>query len=179
MLAARNRIMSPMSTTTQPPKPKRRWLRFSLMTLLVVVMVACLGFAVIGWRMQRARENRETLASVTEAVAEIEKLGGEVSGEYLMNRPQFWWESQLDDPGPVSPVGITFTKMTDARLEHLKGLENLRWWLYLNGTNVTDAGLEHLTGLSNLEALDLTGTRVTAEGVKKLQQALPNCKISR
>jgi len=31
--------------------------------------------------------------------------------------------------------------------------------------------------MANLKALDLAGTNVTDEGVKKLQQALPNCKI--
>ena len=35
--------------------------------------------------------------------------------------------------------------MTDAGLEHLKGLTKLQW-LDLAGTEVTDAGLEHLKG---------------------------------
>jgi len=42
---------------------------------------------------------------------------------------------------------------------------------------ITDAGLEHLSGLANLEYLSIVGTDVTDEGVKKLQQALPNCEI--
>jgi len=33
--------------------------------------------------------------------------------------------------------------------------------------------------LTDLEELNLAGTRVTSAGFKKLQQALPNCKISR
>ena len=44
-------------------------------------------------------------------------------------------------------------------------------------TNITDAGLEHLKGLTNLEELDLRWTKVTDAGVAKLQQALPNCEI--
>lgn len=32
-------------------------------------------------------------------------------------------------------------------------------------------------GLSQLEELDLKDTKFTDEGVKKLRQALPNCKI--
>ncbi|MFB3109185.1 MAG: hypothetical protein ACE1ZE_07455, partial [Candidatus Binatia bacterium] len=40
-----------------------------------------------------------------------------------------------------------------------------------------DAGLEHLKGLTSLEALHLHFTQVTAAGVAKLQQALPNCMI--
>jgi hypothetical protein len=32
--------------------------------------------------------------------------------------------------------------------------------------------------LSQLQDLDLTGAQVTKEGVKKLQQALPKCRIT-
>jgi len=51
--------------------------------------------------------------------------------------------------------------------------------LSLWGTKVTDAGLVHLKGLGNLKALDLSATRVTDDGVKQLQEALPNCAIVR
>ena len=96
------------------------------------------------------------------------------------------------------------TQVTDSGMEHLKGLSQLQA-LWLGGTKVTDAGLEHLKGLSQLRGLGLgdtldckivtaTGwehftarmaihtsdtTTVTDEGVKKLQQALPNCQIKR
>jgi hypothetical protein len=49
--------------------------------------------------------------------------------------------------------------------------------LYLSDTQVTDTGLEHLKGLTNLERLELNRTQVTDEGVRKLQEALPNCEI--
>ncbi len=51
--------------------------------------------------------------------------------------------------------------------------------LWLQNMRVTDAGLEDLTGLTKLATLDLSGTQVTDAGVAKLQQALPNCKITR
>jgi len=51
--------------------------------------------------------------------------------------------------------------------------------LQLRGTEITDAGLVHLTGLTNLHTLILHGTLVTDEGVKTLQEALPDCKITR
>jgi hypothetical protein len=35
----------------------------------------------------------------------------------------------------------------------------------------------HLGRLSQLETLWLHGTKVTDQGVQKLQQALPNCQI--
>ena len=70
------------------------------------------------------------------------------------------------------------TKVTDAGLAHLKGLAQMQL-LSLDRTMVTDAGLVHLEGFSNLTWLDLSGTKVTDVGVKKLQQKLPRCKISR
>ena len=51
--------------------------------------------------------------------------------------------------------------------------------LTLTYTNVTDAGLIHLTTLSGLQTLAFGATKVTDDGVKKLQEALPSCKIGR
>jgi len=41
----------------------------------------------------------------------------------------------------------------------------------------TDDGLKTLHGLANLQELDLTGTKVTAEGVAALQKDLPKRHI--
>ncbi len=70
------------------------------------------------------------------------------------------------------------TRVTDAGLEHLEGLTQVQV-LSLDGTQVTDDGLDHLKALNQLTHLYLMGTKVTATGVAKLQQALPNCKITR
>ncbi len=82
------------------------------------------------------------------------------------------------------------TEVTDAGLKHLEGLTQLRE-LNLAGTVIGDAGLEHLTGLTSLrtvrlytgpEATDqgarrLCGTDLTYQGVRRLREALPKCKI--
>ena len=90
----------------------------------------------------------------------------------------------------------------DAGLEHLKALPQLTN-LDLRHTLVTDDGLLHLSGLGNLRRLTLgvdvphepvnpavakvfpgppagwtTTSPITDEGVKRLQQALPDCDIS-
>ena len=59
----------------------------------------------------------------------------------------------------------------------LKGLPKLQT-LDISGTPVDDSDL-HTTPLKDLRLLALHGTKVTAEGVAKLQKALPNCKITR
>ena len=50
--------------------------------------------------------------------------------------------------------------------------------LNLLNTGVTDAGLKELAVLTKLTSLDLSQTKVTADGVKELQKALPKCKIT-
>jgi Leucine-rich repeat (LRR) protein len=58
-------------------------------------------------------------------------------------------------------------RITDAGLEHLKGLKNLET-LDLFASQVTDAGLHHLVGLQNLRSLNLAHTLTTNEGIKVL-----------
>ena len=122
-----------------------------------------------------------------EAVAAIKRLGGKV---------------EVDENNDVVIVNLGGTKITDAGLVYLKGMQKLKL-LGLSGSKITDAGMAHLKGLTKLEGLDLKGTKVTdaglahlnlkglrnlgylvlrntyvtAAGIKKLQQALPHCKI--
>ena len=56
------------------------------------------------------------------------------------------------------------------RLRHLQQLG-------LDRTQIGDAALENFKGLTELNVLFLRFTKVTDEGVKDLQQALPNCTI--
>ena len=49
----------------------------------------------------------------------------------------------------------------------------------LSVIQVTDAGLEHLKGLANLDVLVLAGTDVTDTGVAELKKALSKCDIRR
>jgi hypothetical protein len=44
--------------------------------------------------------------------------------------------------------------------------------LSLNRTQISDAGLEHLKGLTSLRFLSINGTQVTDAGVEKLQKTL-------
>jgi hypothetical protein len=44
---------------------------------------------------------------------------------------------------------------------------------------VTDEGIKELANFKALTELNLAGTKVTAEGVKELQKALPQCQIQK
>jgi Leucine Rich repeat len=98
-------------------------------------------------------------------------------------------------------LNINFTNISRAGLDLLRRFENLdrlslagmEWLttedmvtigklynlerLHIGFSPVTDEGLEHLKALRYLERLTLLRTQVTDDGVKKLQQALPGCKI--
>jgi hypothetical protein len=66
--------------------------------------------------------------------------------------------------------------VTDTGLGHLKGLTKLEF-LDISYARVTNAGLKQLVGLKSLRRLELQSEKVTDAGVKKLQQALPKCRI--
>ena len=170
--------MGAMFSTTQPSKPKRRWCRFSLKTLLIVVTVATVAFGIwVQYRRQRAMENRERVAA-------IEELGGTVDRAYEELRPRTWLEEQFDDPGDANdPVGLltiwsvnlNVSNLTDDDMEHLTGMSELDT-LYVGPcfgntvdvTHVTDAGLVHLKRLTKLKDLNLDMTYVTEAGLKHL-----------
>ena len=63
-----------------PPKPKRRWrVRFSLRTLLLVMLLAPIGFW-LGMRYQEARRQRAVIAEIWEGSG----------GVIFLKEPQPW-----------------------------------------------------------------------------------------
>jgi hypothetical protein len=67
-------------------------------------------------------------------------------------------------------------KFTDGAFEHITKLRKLKL-LNLNGARVTDAGIAQLHDLKSLKEVLLGETGVTEDGIRKLQQALPDCRI--
>ena len=183
---------------TNATKPKRRFLRFSLRTLLVVMLVVCV---VLGRKVEQVRKQREV-------VAWIEQMGGQVRYDYEIDDNR----RRLPNPRPPGPIflrkllGDDFFSIV-VRVDYigpefsdvtpLAGLTNLTS-LALISTEVSDVtplagltslkrlNLEHtevsdvtpLTGLTSLLELKLGNTHVSKEDYEMLQKALPNCKIT-
>ena len=110
---------------TITPKPRHRWLQFSLRMLLVLMLVLGCGLGWCAREVQRARAQRK-------AAAAIEKLGGRVNyspasgGEV---RRAVAWLGQLfgeDVSEDVIGVRLRGTQVSDAGLAHLQGLTQLR-----------------------------------------------------
>ena len=191
--------MNAMAELLTTPKPRRRWLQFSLRTLLVLMLLLGCG---LGWF---AREVHKARAQ-GEAKKAIEKLGGRVGWDRppggmmrtavvlagkLLGEDLYWDVSQVflsdtpvTDAGLVHLCGLTQlgtlslnnTRVTDAGLVHLRGLTQFNG-LGLNDTTVTDAGLMHLRRLTQLRWLGLRSTQATDAGLAQLQELTQLCAL--
>jgi hypothetical protein len=174
----------------KPAEPRRRWFRFSLRLLLIVVTVLAVPLGWIGWELRQVRREQATITWIVET-------GGGVN--YQSNfKPddRSWWEestdkwfgervcwvsldnTQVSDLSPLAELknlktlSLDQTQVSDlSPLAELKKLEVL----YLSHTQVSD--LSPLAELKNLEWLYLHNTKVSDEQVQELRQALPNCHI--
>jgi len=152
--------------------PKSIW--FAIPAVLMVVLAVILSV----WLPY----HREQVA-----IREIEREGGEVflilhGPEWIEDSPEWLQDKIVYDDWlswfkRVELVELASTEIGNDNLKHLSGLKNL-FWLDLADTKISDEGLSHLSSLTHLSFLFLYNTQVTDEGVKKLQRALPDCKIS-
>src|SRR5216117_741867 len=109
--------------------------------------------------------------------------------------------STYGDLNRMEDLDLYGVKITDAGVEHLRGMTRLRR-LNLLGAQITDAsadilaqfrelrdlnlyrsritnaGLAKLQSLKNLETLDLRYSGATSAGVQAFRAAVPNCKIT-
>ena len=131
---------------------------------------------VSGWVAFERKKNAELQADIDA----IRNLGGKLSFEDIEIVRSIWLQLVIGDNAfrNVSAVTFTGTEITDAGLEHLKSLSQLKT-LELYDTNITDAGLEHLKGLKQLEKLSLYHTRITDTGLANLLKHLPNCGLTK
>jgi hypothetical protein len=142
-------------TEPQPavPNPKLRWYQFSLRSLIKFV-TRCAILCVVGASLALVPSWVMRQADIADAIKE---LGGSVR-----------WSQ------PSGPVWLR-SLLGDEFFEHVESAN-------LDHTQITDADMEKLVrlkGLSRLEELSLAQTQITDECLTKLQQALPNCKITR
>ena len=129
-------------TTAEPPTtptPRRRWLQFSLWTVLVLMLVLGCGLAWFAREVQREWAQRE-------AAVAIRKLGGRVAyvavSGGMIPTAVAWLGALIDDDlsGDVAAVSLEGTRVSDAGLMHLQRLTQLTE-LYLSDTQVSDTGV--------------------------------------
>ena len=107
------------------------------------------------WLVVPVVQAQENKAAQDQAVAKLEKLGGQV------------FRDEIQADRPVIAADLDETMIDDAGLANLKGLTDLQS-LSLDGTRITDAGLVNLKGLTSLTDLSLDNTEVGDAGLAQL-----------
>jgi len=177
-----------------PAPPRRRWLRYSLRTLLVLTTLVAIW---LGIKTNRARNQRTAVNALRAAGARVlydfqailpgERKPKELRGPKWLR--EFLGDDYFQDVVLVNLGGIKFppdelrwivdlpnvenvvlqyTNVDDAGLAYLSELKSLSFLSLKSCENVTDAGLTHLADLASLELLYLDGTQCTDEGVRQV-----------
>ena len=162
-------------------KPKRSWLRFSLSTLLIVMVIAAVF---TGWYGNEYNQKRR-------AIAWLSNRGG-VTKWIDSGEPVPAWATFLKlDHRDVSHAGLVncdeterllpMKELTHIQLRHcsgdmswVQGMPNLEHLTVLNDsiTTLTDF---HNTKMEML--MLLVGDEIPEEEIRKLRSAIPNCKL--
>ena len=116
------------------------------MTVLAVLLVVAAPAVAPGPAL-------EPVPTGAEAAAMIRRVGGRL--EYN----ELYWEHVA--------ANLSKTKVTDADLRYLRGLEDLQF-VILSETGVTDEGMRHVGRLKGVQFLFLDGTSVTDKGLEHL-----------
>ncbi len=139
----------------------RKWFVLSLRSAMLLVLLSGLW---MGWRVNRANDQRR-------AVAAIRRAGGGISYDYqfsvskgyrnLNGRPwaSAWLRNWLGDEffQEVTSVQFINRPVTDLDLAPLARLDRLEEF-HISGAPITDAGLKHVANLKELRILSLWET---------------------
>ncbi|MFI5455637.1 MAG: hypothetical protein ACHRXM_09315 [Isosphaerales bacterium] len=133
-----------------------------------------------GWRIQLIVDLSNSKVG-DEELARLQRMPGfqhlsmlSLAGSRITDKSLKLLESY---PGLIS-VNLSHTGVTDKGLESLAKLPSLSN-INLSGTNVTDAGLDALIRSRRyLVGVDLTKTKVTAEGLRRFSEAFPQVYIT-
>jgi hypothetical protein len=183
----------------------RKYLRFSLRSLLVLILLIA-GW--LGWIVHRARAQRDAVAAILKLQGTVKYDWERKDGRNLPNGKPWWpgWlvslfgidyfarvtqvrlvavhelsDSELvhiSNLSGLEELDLHRSPVTDARLSYLAGLTDLQS-LTLFHTPVSDTGLVRLTKMHRLRTLSIEDTSVTDSGAAALQKALPKLSIKR
>lgn len=96
------------------PAPKRRWFKFSLRTLFVVMTVVAATLGWLSWRFEQARERRTIMIQYLRAGAGF----GDTDRD---RREPLFWEF-FGDVGPIMDIELPSDKFTEADQRRLQSI---------------------------------------------------------
>lgn len=148
-------------------------------TTVVVCIAACLLAAYFSVVARRGASADDTPLSKEEAIAEVERLGGEVRIDGEKDDQPVWAvefkEAKIRNDDlrllasfpTLEVLVLSDTPIDDEGLTHVVGCKKLKE-LDLSRTKITDRGLVRVANLAALEKLSLTGTKATNAGLQRL-----------
>ena len=146
----------------------RRRFQFSLWSLLVLVVVVAVPCSWLAIEKQRAKGQKDVVDGLSRMGCRVEywQLNSQGEPERCEKPAETPWLKRLlgdDFFGMVLQANFASSGITDAGLEHLKGLPQLRA-INLDDTNITEVGLQYISGLTQLEDLALRQSKVARLG---------------
>ena len=153
-------------------EPLRKRFVLSLRSAMLLVLLSGLW---MGWKVNRANEQRRTVAAILRA-------GGSISYDYQFSTSKGYRRSSARPSAPawllkwlgnelfqeVTSVQFINRPVTDLDLAPLACLDRLEEF-HISGAPITDAGLKHLANLKELRILSLWETpRITDAGLAYL-----------
>jgi hypothetical protein len=180
-------------SSANPTKRWRRWLRFSLRTLLVVMALIAVVF---GFVMKQAREQRLAVAAILESGGRVlydfqpddsEHVRGRLDRAQAESRRGPARHIYIDDPWEprwlldivgldcfhrVKQVSLRGPGAKDSTMEQVSRLSGVKR-LGLYSTSITDAGLANIDNLNDLEYFEIDRCLITDAGLAHVGR-LPN-----
>ncbi len=149
------------------PKPRRRWLRFSLRSLLLLVVVISIP---LGWKVNRARNQRVVVEELQKLNAVIEYDYEKVPGNPFIRQPPpapKWLTDLLGIEyfGDVVKVEVEGPQVNDETIALVARLPELHSAGFASRGGITDSGLVHFARMHKLEEAILSSNRIAGTGL--------------
>lgn len=161
--------------------------------MLLLTAVFGIVLATIGNNVQRGKLQREAAASIRDmdgwAFYDYQFEDGDIDARFDLNAEcprSKWLQDTLGEDFFHTIIWVDFpdyvpshrygVPATDTRLACLRDLCDVRY-LQLCGDGITDASIDHFAHFKKLESLDVRGTSISSNGLKRLRRIFPDAKI--
>jgi hypothetical protein len=167
---------SAMHVDPIPPRRKLRWYQYSLRTLMLFTLVCAIALGYLKRKMNQAEAQRKAVAAIQESRVNnrnwyvLYEWSGSDPASYRLEHPPYWkpkWaRNWLGDDFFFKVTCTAIRAELIDQVVHLPDLTALR----IDGIDkeLTDADLDHLIELHALDALNITGAKISDAGVKSI-----------
>ena len=139
----------------ETPKTRRRWLRFSLRSLLILVTIAGIGLAfVVRWH-QRAIRQRAAVAALEPFAVTYDQIYDESFDPSEPPLVPWWFFGLVGYDHLHNVVEVTLYEATDHQMALVSDFPGLQKLILDTGTRCGEAGYLQIRSLKNLRHLEV------------------------